>query len=150
MKYEAAVLAAMVQSKNPTTPQIETMTGISARRIHTAIENLKSVMGIDIAWKGANKSGHYEIMSWGAFESGTKIQARSMALDLAQYKKDKSLFIDPTKWKKHYINLTKHENYKHSLRLEGFDSDDMQNITQLDKAERAKLKQQYISSLTSH
>ena len=148
MKYEAAVLAAMVQSDKATTPQIETMTGISARRIHTAIENLKSLMGIDIAWKGANKSGHYEVLSWGAFESGTKIQARSMAIDLKKYKKDKSLVIDPAKWKKHYINLTKHENYKHSLRLEGFEPDNLLNVSNLDKSTRTKLKQQYIQKIS--
>lgn len=148
MKYEAAVLAAMVQSEKATTPLIEAMTGISARRIHTAIDNLKSLMGIDVAWKGANKSGHYEVLSWGAFESGTKIQARSMAIDLKKYKKDKSLVIDPAKWKKHYINLTKHENYKHSLRLEGFEPDNLLNVSNLDKSTRTKLKQQYIQKIS--
>lgn len=150
MKYEAAVLAAMVQSEKATTPAIEAMTGISARRIRTAIENLKSLMGIDIAWKGANRSGHYEIISWGAFESGVKIQARSMAIDLQTYKSNKTLVVDPIKWKKHYINLTKHENYKHSLRLEGLKPDNLLDVSRMNRSARLKLKQQYISKVSGH
>lgn len=53
MNYEMAVLAALVQLDKPTRPKITEATGISAKRVNTAINHLKDLLDIGIYWYGA-------------------------------------------------------------------------------------------------
>ena len=155
MKYEMAVLAALVQLNKPTRPKIIKKTGISAQRVNTAINSLKELMDIGIQWHGAKKTGYYEIQSWGAFETGKTIRCKAYSLNLIAYKTHKVIEYDSNLYKKHYANKVKLHNYRHSLRLEGFDIKEPGNKLELDVAERAKrlheLKKKYTQpALSAH
>jgi hypothetical protein len=147
MNYEIAVLAALVQLDKPTRPGIIQETGISEQRINTAIHHLKDLLDIDIQWHGAKKTGHYEIESWGAFETGKNIRRKAYSLDLSNYKKNKTIEYDPTLYKKHYAREMKLHNYRHSLKLEGFDTKKLDIGSRLNASERSKrldeLKRKY-------
>jgi len=120
MNYEIAVLAALVQTDEPTKPAIAEKTGISTRRVDTAIKHLKELLGVDIVWTGPRKTGHYSIQSWGAFGEGKLMLKRALALNLGKYKKDKTIEFNASMLKANYSKYIKGINYKHSLRLEGF------------------------------
>jgi hypothetical protein len=146
MNYEMAVLAALVQLDKPTRPKITEETGISAQRVNTAINYLKDLLDIGIYWHGAKKTGYYQIESWGAFESGKSIRRKAYALELHIYKTEKTFEYSALRFKKHYANEVKLHNYRHSLKLEGFDTSTSQPSTHSpeDRAERrAALKKKY-------
>lgn len=120
MQYEIAVLAALIQLDNPTAPKIAQVTGISERRVRTAIGNLKSNMNVAIVWKGPNRNGHYAIESWGVFETGAEMRRQAASFNLIAYKSDRAGKSTSVEQKRNYLNQVKHENYRHSLKLEGF------------------------------
>ena len=122
MTYEMAVLAALVQLDKPTRPKIIEATGISAQRVNTAIKHIKDLLDIGINWHGAKKTGYYQIESWGVFESGKFIHSKAYALNLHTYKSNRTIEYNALRFKKHYANEMKLHNYRHSLKLEGFDT----------------------------
>lgn len=147
MNYEMAVLAALVQLDKPTRPKITEETGISAQRVNTAINHLKDLLDIGIYWHGAKKTGYYQIDSWGAFESGKSIRRKAYALNLHIYKTEKTFEYNALRFKKHYANEVKLHNYRHSLKLEGFDTTATSQTTVRSPEERAErraaLKKKY-------
>ena len=146
MNYEMAVLAALVQLDKPTRPKITEETGISAQRVNTAINYLKDLLDMGIDWHGAKKTGYYQIKSWGAFESGKSIRRKAYALDLSIYKTERVFEYSTLRLKKHYANEVKLHNYRHSLKLEGFDTSTTLPSTRSpeERAERrAALKKKY-------
>ena len=147
MNYEVAVLAALVQLNKPTRPGIIQETGISEQRINTAIHQLKDLLDIDIQWHGAKKTGYYAIESWGAFETGKYIRRKAYSLDLSHYKKNKTIVYDSNLYKKHYAREMKLHNYRHSLKLEGFNTKQLAIDSKLSAYERSKrldeLKKKY-------
>ena len=153
MKYELAILAALIQLEKPTRPQIAEETGISAQRINTAIHFLKELMDIEIEWYGAKKTGHYEIKSWGAFETGKAIRRKAYALNLSTYKAHRKFEYNAALLKKHYANEVKRRNYQHSLRLEGFEtskSDEQSRFNASERMQRRKeLKSKYMKPALS-
>jgi hypothetical protein len=155
MNYEMAVLAALVQIDNPTRPKITNETGISAQRINTAINYLKELLDIGIQWRGAKKTGYYEIESWGVFETGKSIRRKAYSLNLTTYRTNKVFEYDSILYKKHYANEIKLHNYRHSLKLEGFDTKGLSERSKLSASERAQrrdeLKKKYTKPpLTSY
>ena len=122
MNYEMAVLAALLQLDKPTNPMITETTGISSRRVNLAINNLKDILDVQISWHGPKKTGFYCIDSWGAFESGKAIRRRALALNLSTYKQKKTINYNLSQLKKAYSEEVRLENYRQSLRLEGFDT----------------------------
>lgn len=146
MNYEMAVLAALVQLDKPTRPKITEKTGISAQRVNTAINYLKDLLDVGIHWRGAKKTGYYQIESWGTFESGKSIRRKAYALDLLIYKTENTFEYDALRFKKHYANEVKLHNYRHSLKLEGFDTPSSQTSTRSPEElaeRRAALKKKY-------
>ena len=120
MNYEMAVLAALVQLDKPTRPKITEETGISAQRVNTAINHLKDMLDIGIHWQGARRTGYYQIVSWGTFETGKHIRHKAYSLNLAAFKNHKEIEYDPIAHRKHYAKNMKLHNYRQSLKLEGF------------------------------
>jgi len=148
MNYEMAVLAALVQLDAPNTPKIAQTTGISERRVRTAIDNLKSTMNVAIVWSGPNRNGHYSIESWGVFETGAEIRRQASSFNLAAYKSVRHGKSTTVEQKRNYLNQVKHDNYRHSLKLEGFTIGHSRlNLSAMNKQARddlkAKLKKQY-------
>lgn len=148
MNYEMAVLAALVQIEKPTKPSITEKTGISDQRVNLALKNLREFLDVHISRVGSNKTGYYHIDSWGAFESGKKVLRKALALDLNCYKIDKTVKYDSTLLKKLYSDEVKLNNYRQSLKLEGFHpSPSSIDLSQLSKSERqalrAELKRKY-------
>jgi len=149
MNYEIAVLAALVQLDNPTRPQITEVTGISAQKITSSIRNLKTILDIGIYWHGAKKTGHYEIESWGSFESGKKILRKSGALKLTTFKHHKRIEYDSDILKKLYAADMKLQNYRQSLKLEGFNTKDLsRDLTQLSPSEHTVLREELKKKFT--
>lgn len=143
MNYEFTVLAALVQLNNPTRPKITEATGISTQKINSSIKNLKIILGIGINWHGAKKTGHYQIESWGAFESGKRIRYKAGALKLSTFKRHKRIEYDSTILKQLYAADVKLQNYRHSLKLEGFETKDpSRNLTLLSPSERKELREE--------
>ncbi len=141
MNYEMTVLAALVQLEKPTKPKITEKTGISDRRVKTALKNLRDTLGIRISRLGPNKTGFYLIDSWGAFESGKKIRRKALALDLNRYKLDRSIQYDSSLLKKNYSDEVKLSNYRQSLKLEGFHtSGSAADLNKMSKSERQQLR----------
>ena len=58
----------------------------------------------------------------GTFESGKSIRRKAYALDLLIYKTEKTFEYNALRFKQHYANEVKRHNYRHSLKLEGFDT----------------------------
>lgn len=147
MNYEMAVLAALVQLDKPTRPKIVEETGISSQRVNTAIKSLREFFNIGIHWHGAQRTGYYHIESWGAFESGKAIRCKAYSLNLAIYKAEKVFEFDSNRYKRHYANEVKLHNYRHSLKLEGFDTKQPIESSKLTaeerKEKRAELKKKY-------
>ena len=149
MNYEMAVLAALLQLEKPTNPMITETTGISSRKVSLAIDNLKDILDVDISWHGPKKTGYYCIDSWGAFESGKAIRRKALALDLHAYKSSKTIDYDIYLLKKAYSDEVKLENYRQSLRLEGFDTTtDTFDPSLLSKSDRQQMRSQLKKSLT--
>ena len=145
MHQEIAVLAALHQLDKPTKSSIAEITGMSSLRVTVAIRNLKDILNVQISWQGTRKTGYYSIESWGAFESGNKIRRRVLALDLNTYKLNKTINYDIELIKNIYYDETKLENYRHSMRLEGFDiTTHSPDISMLTKRERKLLQSQLI------
>ena len=149
MNYEMAVLAALLQLDKPTNPMISETTGISSRRVNMAINNLKDILDVHIAWHGPKKTGFYCIDSWGSFESGKAIRRRALALDLRTYRLNKTINYNLSQLKKAYSEEVRLENYRQSLRLEGFDTTaDSFNPNLLTKSGRQQLRSQLKKNLT--
>lgn len=141
MNYEIAVLAALVQLERPTKPSITEKTGISDQRVNRAIKNLRDILGVHISRVGSNKTGFYSIDAWGAFESGGKILRKARSLDLDSYKNGRTIKYDTSRLKKLYSNEVKLNNYRQSLKLEGFDTvTDAPDLNQLSQSERKQLR----------
>lgn len=140
MTYEMAVLAALVQIEHPSRPKISEATGISPQRINTALGYLRDYLDVDIKHRGARKNGFYEIVSWGAFETGKLIRNKALSLNLQLYRDSRKLEHDPQLAKKHYAQSVKIKNYKQSLLLEGFKST-ATDKEELSKDERAKKRE---------
>lgn len=141
MNYEIAVLAALVQLDKPTRPKITMVTGISAQKINSSIKNLRAILDISIHWHGAKKTGHYQIDSWGSFESGKKIRRKVGALKLITYKRSKEIEYDSALLKMFYSEDMKLHNYRHSLKLEGFNTKNpTRQLAHLNQAARKKLR----------
>lgn len=141
MNYEMAVLAALVQLEKPTKPSITAKTGISDQRVNRALKNLREILGLEISRVGSNKTGHYQIDTWGAFESGKHIQRKALALDLDEYKQDRVIHYNKALLKKLYADEIKLKNYRQSLGLEGFPAADAAPyLTHLSTEERHKLR----------
>ncbi|WP_444916320.1 YhfG family protein [Microbulbifer sp. JMSA003] len=146
MDYEMAVLAALVQLDRPTCPKITEETGISAQRVNIALKHLKDLLDIVIYWHGTNKTGYYQIESWGTFESRKSIKPKAYALNLQVYKTMEVFEYEPARFKKCYANEVKLHNYRHSLKLEGFTISTSQSSTHSpqERAERrTALKEKY-------
>ena len=151
MHYEVAVLAALVQLEQPTKPRIAEKTGISDQRINLAIKNLRDILDVHIIRIGSNKTGFYSIDAWGAFESGRKILRKARALDLDSYKNDRTVKYDTYRLKKLYSDEVKLNNYRQSLRLEGFHTPaDAPDLSRLDQSERKKLREDLKGKFTRH
>ncbi|RLA41537.1 MAG: hypothetical protein DRR42_24565 [Gammaproteobacteria bacterium] len=149
MKYEIAVLAALVQIDKPTRPKITEQTDISAQKINSSIKNLKAILDIGICWHGAKKTGHYQIESWGSFESGRKIRRKVAALQLSAYKRNREIRYDSDLIKKFYAEDMKLHNYRHSLKLEGLNAKDSSNhLMHLTPTERNKLRDELKKKFT--
>lgn len=149
MNYEIAVLAALVQLDKPTRPKITEQTGISTQKINSSIRNLKEILDIGIYWHGAKKTGHYQIESWGSFESGKKIRRKVAALKLSAYKRNKEIKYDSVLLKKFYAEDMKLHNYRHSLKLEGFNTaGSSSDLTHLNPTERKKLRDELKKKFT--
>jgi cysteinyl-tRNA synthetase len=115
MNYEIAVLAALVQLDKPTRPKITMVTGISAQKINSSIKNLRVILDIGIHWVGA--------------------------LKLITYKRNKEIEYDSALLKKLYAEDMKLHNYRHSLKLEGFNTKyPTRQLTHLNQAARKKLR----------
>jgi biotin operon repressor len=141
MNYEIAVLAALVQIDKPTRPKISKETGISAQRVNTAINQLRDILGIEVFWHGAKRTGFYFIESWGSFETGEKIRYKAYAVSLNCFKIDRKINYDPALLKKHYARFIKRHNYNHSLKLEGFNPSETDVIpSQLSPSEQSSLR----------
>jgi hypothetical protein len=142
MNYEMAVLAALVQLEKPTKPGISQRTGISDQRVNQAIKNLREMLDVRITRVGSNKTGYYQIVGWGAFESGKKIARKARALELDSYKQDRTVRYDANRLKKHYCDEVKLTNYRQSLRLEGLHStSDAAGLDKLSRSERQTLRE---------
>ena len=151
MNYEVAVLAALVQLDKPTKPRITEKTGISDQRVNLAIKNLRDILGVHISRVGSNKTGFYNIDSWGVFESGRKILRKARTLDLDSYKNDRIIKYDTYRLKKLYSDEVKLNNYRHSLRLEGFNTAaDAPDLDRLSEHERKKLRESIKRKFTHH
>jgi hypothetical protein len=151
MNYEVAVLAALVQLEKPTKPSITEKTGISDQRVNLAIRNLRDILDVKISRIGSNKTGFYNIDSWGAFESGRKILRKARALDLDRYKNDRTIKYDTYRLKKLYSDEVKLNNYRQSLRLEGFQpATDVPDLDRLSESERKKLRDHIKGKFTRH
>ena len=143
MNYEMAVLAALVQLEKPTKPSITGKTGISDQRVNLAIKNLRDLLDVRISRIGSNKTGYYHIDAWGAFESGKKVLRKARALNLDRYKNDRTVTYNSNRLKKLYSDEVKLNNYRHSLKLEGFQASiDGPDLEQLSKSERQKLREE--------
>jgi len=141
MNYEIAILAALVQLDKPTRPKITMATGISTQKINASIKNLRAILDVGIHWHGAKKTGHYRIDSWGSFESGKIIRRKAGALKLITYKRNKEIEYDSALLKKFYAEDMKLHNYRHSLKLEGFNTKKpSRQLTHLNQAARKKLR----------
>lgn len=141
MNYEIAVLAALVQLDKPTRPKITELTGISTQKINSSIKNLKLILDIGIKWHGAKKTGHYQIESWGSFESGKKIRRKVSALKLETYRQKKEIEYDSALIKRLYAEEMRLHNYRYSLELEGFKANDsLKNLERLSPVDRIELR----------
>ena len=58
----------------------------------------------------------------GAFESSKSIRRKAYALNLHIYKTERIFEYNALRFKQHYANEMKRHNYRHSLKLEGFDT----------------------------
>jgi len=146
MHYEIAVLAALVQLDKPTRPKIIEITGISAQKINSSIKNLKQILDIGIQWHGAKRTGHYQIESWGSFESGKKIRRKVSSLKLAIYKQKKIIEYDSALLKKFYSDEMRLHNYRLSLELEGFKvRDSLKNLENLNHSDQIELRNKLIN-----
>ncbi len=142
MNYEMAVLAALVQLEKPTKPSITEKTGISGQRVNGALNNLREILGLAISRVGSNKTGHYQIDAWGAFESGKHILRKARALDLDKYKQYRVIHYNQALLKKLYSDDVKLGNYRQSLALEGIPAaGDAPDLTQLSAEERQALRE---------
>ena len=151
MNYEIAVLAALVQLEKPTKPRITEKTGISNQRVNLALKNLRDILGVHISRIGSNKTGYYSIDSWGAFESGAKILRKARALNLNAYKNDKIIKYDTYLLKKLYSDEIKLNNYRQSLRLEGFHTaTNAPDLRRLSEIERNKRREYIKEKFTRH
>jgi len=151
MNYEIAVLAALIQLEKPTKPSITEKTGISDQRVNLAIKNLRDILDVHISRVGSNKTGFYSIDSWGAFESGRKILRKVRALDLDSYKNNRTVIYDTYRLKKLYSDEVKLNNYRQSLRLEGFHTaTDATDLDRLSESERKKLREDIKEKFTHH
>ena len=82
----------------------------------------------------------------GAFESGTFIRRKAYALNLHIYKTEKTFEYNALRFKQHYANEVKLHNYRHSLKLVGFETATSQTTARSpeERAERrAALKKKY-------
>jgi len=151
MNYEMAVLAALVQLEKPSKPRITEKTGISDQRVNLAIKNIRDILGVRISRIGSNKTGFYAIDSWGVFETGRKILRRAQALDLDNYKKDRTFKYDSYRLKKLYSDEVKLANYRQSLKLEGFrSSESSPDLDRLSRCERQQRREALVEKFTRH
>lgn len=151
MNYEMAVLAALTQLEKPTKPRITEKTGISDQRVNLAIKNLRDMLGVRISRVGSNKTGFYAIDSWGAFETGRNILRKVQALDLDNYKKNRTVKYDSYRLKKLYSDEVKLANYRQSLRLEGFrSSESPPDLDRLSRGERQKRREALVEKFSRH
>ncbi|MBI0519150.1 helix-turn-helix domain-containing protein, partial [Pectobacterium parmentieri] len=73
MRYEMAVLAALVQENSPNTQSIVTATGISERKVQDVLNTLQSTMDINISREKNGKRQALSISSWGVFGDGERL-----------------------------------------------------------------------------
>ncbi|MBI0520701.1 helix-turn-helix domain-containing protein, partial [Pectobacterium parmentieri] len=73
MRYEMAVLAALVQEDFPNTHSIVTATGISERKVQEVLSTLQSTMDISITRVKNGKRQALPISSWGVFGDGERL-----------------------------------------------------------------------------
>lgn len=140
MTYEIAVLAALVQIEHPSRLQVSEATGISPQQISAALDYLRDYLDINIEHRGSRGNGFYEVVSWGAFESGKLIRNKALSLNLQLFRDSRKLEHDPQLAKKHYAQSVKMKNYRQSLRLEGFKANTGAEQG-LSKDERAKKRE---------
>lgn len=118
MKYELAVLAAMSRLDSPNTQAIVAATGISERKVQSVVKSLIDDLGLDIQRLRHGRTFSFVIKGWGVFESGQAIQSQLNKVHLNH--SDPSLMANYAD-KHAYYEQVKMDNYKESMRLEGFE-----------------------------
>ncbi|MCL2893129.1 YhfG family protein [Brenneria tiliae] len=155
MRYEMAILAALVQEDSPNTQSIVTATGISERKVQEVLNALQSTMDIGIARIKSGKRQALYISSWGVFGNGERLIEKLKTTDLAVFKqhrqittkalpgKTQSSRMVTLEEKRDYYNQVKLKNYRDSMRLEGFSVEDTPLPS--DKQEREALRKSLIA-----
>nr|WP_113868633.1 YhfG family protein [Brenneria salicis]NMN92498.1 hypothetical protein [Brenneria salicis ATCC 15712 = DSM 30166]RBP59371.1 hypothetical protein DES54_14038 [Brenneria salicis ATCC 15712 = DSM 30166]RLM31268.1 hypothetical protein BHG07_06255 [Brenneria salicis ATCC 15712 = DSM 30166] len=155
MRYEMAVLAALVQEDSPNTQAIVNATGISEREIQEVLSTLQSTMDIGITRAKNGKRQVLHISSWGMFGDGERLIEKLKNTDLLTFKQHRKITTKalPNKTrsprmvtleeKRDYYNQVKLKNYRDSMRLEGFNVEDTPLPS--DKQEREALRKNLIA-----
>lgn len=118
MKYELLVLAAMTRLESPNTQAIVAATGISERKVQSVVNSLVENLGLHIERKRQGRSFYFYINGWGVFESGKAIQSQLNQIDLIM---PSHSMLSSYESKHAYFEQVKMDNFKESMRLEGFD-----------------------------
>ncbi|PWC18044.1 hypothetical protein DDT52_15355 [Brenneria roseae subsp. roseae] len=155
MRYEMAVLAALVQQDSPNTQSIVTSTGISERKVQEVLHVLQATMEIGIARVKNGKRQVLSITSWGVFGDGEHLVGKLKNTDLNAFKQDRQIIpkvnshsthhprLATLEEKRRYYNEVKLKNYRDSMRLEGFDVKETHIPS--DKQERETLRKNLIA-----
>lgn len=155
MRYEMAVLAALVQEHSPNTQSIITATGISERKVQEVLSALQSTMDIGITRVKHGRRQVLSISSWGVFGDGERLMDKLKNTDLSLFRQHRKIAAKPLpsrslssrmvtlEEKRAYYNQVKLKNYRDSMRLEGFDIQDTPLPS--DKQERERLRKQLIA-----
>ncbi|APS28857.1 YhfG family protein [Pectobacterium brasiliense] len=155
MRYEMAVLAALVQEDSPNTHSIVTATGISERKVQDVLNTLQSTMDISISREKNGKRQALSISSWGVFGDGERLIEKLKNTDLSIFKQHRKITTkaspDKTRSprmvtleeKRDYYNQVKLKNYRDSMRLEGFSVEDTPLPS--DKQDREALRKNLIA-----
>lgn len=118
MKYEFLVLAAMTRLESPNTQAIVAATGISERKVQSVVNSLVENLGLNIERERQGRTFRFSINGWGVFESGQIIQSQLNDIDLIM---PSNSILSSYEEKHAYFEQVKMDNFKESMRLEGYE-----------------------------
>lgn len=142
MNYEMTVLAALIQTPNPSTREVAEVTGISIRKVQTVLRELSDLFEMKLDRHRDEGTEIITVTDWGVFESGDTLQKNLSRFDLsgiAKHRTKKYSSENSVSSKKKAYDSSKLRNYRASLSLEGINASSREIPTE--KAERQRLRQ---------